>query len=229
MTQQQLVNNLSVEFDPRFELCEAASHFYKQGWMLGTAGNLSTKLDDGSFWITGSGKSKGKLGVEDFVRIDTDGNVFAIPPVSFANAPQLKEVKPSAETSIHQVIYEIFPEACACYHVHSIEANLVSNFIEDDELPLPALEMLKGLGIWEENPNCTMPLFTNHFHVPKIAEDIRNYFQSNPNKLTQVPALLIRNHGITVWANSPKTAFNYIEVAEYIFRYMVAAKKTGIQ
>jgi methylthioribulose-1-phosphate dehydratase len=220
MTQQQLLDSLDIEYEPRFELCEAASHFYKQGWMLGTAGNLSAKLNDGSFWITASGKSKGELNIEDFVRINTDGNVFAAP-----------ELKPSAETSIHQVIYDIFPEACACYHVHSIEANLVSNFVDgDDELPLPTLEMLKGLGIWEENPTCTMPLFTNHFHVPKIAEDIRNYFQSrNQKKHPQVPALLIRNHGITVWANSPKTAFNYIEVAEYIFRYMVAARKVGVE
>jgi methylthioribulose-1-phosphate dehydratase len=223
MTQQKLLNNTSIESDPRFELCEAANHFYKQGWMLGTAGNLSAKLNDGSFWITGSGKSKGKLCLEDFVRILPRGATSSI-----TKEAQLKEVKPSAETSIHQVIYEIFPEASACYHVHSIEANLVSNFVEGNELPLPPLEMLKGLGIWEENPNCAMPLFTNHFDVPKIAEDIKNYFQSNPNKQTQVPALLIRNHGITVWANSPKTAFNYIEVAEYIFRYMVAAKKTGI-
>ncbi|NJL65188.1 MAG: methylthioribulose 1-phosphate dehydratase [Methylacidiphilales bacterium] len=225
MTQQQLIDNITIESDPRFQLCEAAAHFYKQGWMLGTAGNLSAKLNDGSFWITGSGKSKGELNFDDFVRIfpsKTEKNANAI-------APQLKGLKPSAETSIHQVIYEIFPEACACYHVHSIEANLVSNFVESDELPLPPLEMLKGLGIWEENPNCTMPLFTNHFHVPKIAEDIKNYFQSNhQNKQTQLPALLIRNHGITVWADSPKAAFHYIEVAEYIFRYMVAAKKAGI-
>ncbi|PAX59622.1 methylthioribulose 1-phosphate dehydratase [Brunnivagina elsteri] len=229
MTQQQLLNNITIEFDPRSQLCEAASHFYKQGWMLGTAGNLSVKLKDGSFWITGSGKSKGELCLDDFVRVYPDVYPEGTEAViNEAIAPQFKALKPSAETSIHQVIYEIFPEVCACYHVHSIEANLVSNFVEGDELPLPALEMLKGLGVWEENPNCTMPLFTNHFHVPKIAADIRSYFQSNQKKQTQVPALLIRNHGITVWANSPKTAFHYIEVAEYIFRYMVAAKKAGI-
>ncbi|MEA5571176.1 methylthioribulose 1-phosphate dehydratase [Calothrix sp. UHCC 0171] len=224
MSQQQLLTNLSIDYDPRLELCQAASHFYKQGWMLGTAGNLSAKLNDGSFWITASGKSKGELKLEDFVRIYPDGAVFAVTPELQLSA------KPSAETSIHQVIYELFPEANACYHVHSVEANLVSNFVAGDELPLPPLEMLKGLGIWEENPNCMMPLFTNHAHVPQIAEDIRNYFhsQKSQHQSTQVPALLIRNHGITVWANSPKTAFHYIEVAEYIFRYLVAARKAGI-
>jgi methylthioribulose-1-phosphate dehydratase len=44
--------------------------FYQLGWMLGTAGNLSAKVDDHSFWITASGKSKGKLTEEDFVTVE---------------------------------------------------------------------------------------------------------------------------------------------------------------
>jgi len=40
--------------------------------------------------------------------------------------------------------------------------------------------------------------------------------------------LLIRNHGLTVWANSLGSARNYLEIAEYIFRYMVAARQIGI-
>lgn len=215
MIEHELLDIVGIEYDPRIELCQAASHFYKQGWMLGTAGNLSAKMPDGSFWITASGRSKGELNYQDFVRVFNDGSVQSASP----------EFKPSAETSIHQAIYELFPEVQACYHVHSVEANLVSHFVAGLELPLPPLEMLKGLGVWEENPNCIMQLFENHFHVPQIAQDMKERFASS---LPQVPALLIRNHGITVWGNSPKTAFNYIEVAEYIFRYMVAAKKAGI-
>jgi methylthioribulose-1-phosphate dehydratase len=41
--------------------------------------------------------------------------------------------------------------------------------------------------------------------------------------------LLIRNHGVTVWASSPEVARNYLEVAEFIFRYMVAARNVGIE
>ena len=29
--------------DPRFELIEAARHFYRKDWMVGTAGNLSAR------------------------------------------------------------------------------------------------------------------------------------------------------------------------------------------
>ena len=195
--------------DLRTHLIDSARHFYQLGWMVGTAGNLSARLRDGTFWITASGKSKGKLQLEDFVRVNLAGEVV--------EAPLDKENRPSAETSIHQVIYNLFPEAMACYHVHSVEANIVSQMTTEDNLPLPAIEMLKGLGVWEENPAVFLPLFDNYFNVPKIAESIRERFEVS---LPQVPALLIRGHGVTVWANSTLQAFNYLEVVEYIFRYI---------
>jgi methylthioribulose-1-phosphate dehydratase len=86
--------------------------------------------------------------------------------------------------------------------------------------------MLKGFGVWEENPQVEMPVFANHLQVPQIASDIYERFQVVPPSLN---ALLIRNHGVTVWASSPEGARNYLEIAEYMFRYMVAARKVGIE
>ncbi len=203
--------------EPRQILIAAAGHFYQRGWMVGTAGNLSARLSDGSFWITASGRNKGQLSTDDFIRIAPDGTVLEQPSA---------DVRPSAETSIHQAIYSLFPEAQACYHVHSIEANLVSQFTTGDFLPLPPLEMLKGFGVWEENPNVVMPLFPNHLEVPRIARDIYERFKA---VAPSINALLIRNHGVTVWASSPEAAHNYLEIAEYIFRYMVAARTVGIE
>lgn len=203
--------------DPRQILIAAAGHFYQRGWMVGTAGNLSACLPDGSFWITASGRNKGQLCIDDFIRIAPDGTVLEQPS---------PDVRPSAETSIHQVIYSLFPKAQACYHVHSIEANLVSHFTTGDCLSLPPLEMLKGFGVWEENPKVVMPIFTNHLEVPRIASDIYERFKAVP---PLIDALLIRNHGVTVWASSPEAAFHYLEIAEYIFRYMVAARTVGIE
>lgn len=205
-----------MTFDPRQKLIEAATLFYAKNWMSGTAGNLSARLNDNSFWITASGKNKGELTQQDFIRIALDGTILEQPT---------PDIKPSAETSIHQAIYTAFPEAKACYHVHSIEANLVSRFTEKNTLTLPPIEMLKGLGIWEENPHIEMPLFDNHFHVPDIAAEITQSFASTPPK---IPVLLIRNHGVTVWANSTTTARNYIEIIEYIFRYMISARQLNL-
>lgn len=202
-----------MSVDLRTDLIAAAKHFYDRGWMVGTAGNLSARLEDGSFWITASGRPKGHLSDRDFIRMNLDGAIVEQP---------VSDSRPSAETSIHLAIYNSFPEAKACYHVHSIEANLVSRLTAGDAVPLPAIEMLKGLGVWEENPQVSMPLFPNYLEVPKIAGEISQAFAiSRP----PVPALLIRDHGITVWANSPAAAYNYVEVVEYIFRYMVAASQ----
>ena len=203
--------------DPRQILIAAASQFYRLGWMVGTAGNLSARMPDGSFWITASGRNKGQLNIGDFIRIAPDGTVLEQPSL---------DTRPSAETSIHQAIYSLFPKAQACYHVHSIEANLVSNFTDGDSLPLPPLEMLKGFGVWEENPRLAMPVFPNHLDVPRIARDICERFKAVPPSIN---ALLIRNHGVTVWASSPEGTRNYLEIAEYIFRYMVAARNVGIE
>lgn len=205
-----------MNIDPRESLISAATHFYQKGWMVGTAGNLSARLSDGSFWITASGRPKGELTELDFVRVDVEGKILEKPNPNF---------RPSAETSIHQAIYKCFPEAKACYHVHSIEANLVSRFTEGNALLLPAIEMLKGLGVWEENPWVEMPLFVNHLEVQKIALEISDRFLDSPPK---VPALLIRDHGVTVWADSPESAYHYIELVEYIFRYMMAVRQISI-
>lgn len=94
----------------------------------------------------------------------------------------------------------------------------------EDHLPLPPLEMLKGLGIYQENPSCLLPIFNNHLQVARIASEIQQRFTANP---VQIPALLIRDHGVTVWANSPTAARNYLEILEYIFRYMVTERIIG--
>jgi methylthioribulose-1-phosphate dehydratase len=203
-----------MSVDLRTDLIATAKDFYDRGWMVGTAGNLSSRLEDGSFWITASGRQKGKLTETDFIRMNLDGAIIEQPH---------PDSRPSAETSIHLAVYSCFPEAQACYHVHSVEANLVSRLAAGDAVSLPAIEMLKGLGVWEENPQVSMPLFANYLSVPKIAQEICEVFALSPPK---VPALLIRDHGVTVWANSPAAAYNYIEIVEYIFRYMVTASQS---
>jgi methylthioribulose-1-phosphate dehydratase len=126
------MSNSIAPNDPRALLAAHAKTFYDRGWMWGTAGNLSARLPEGSFWITASGCSKGELTPEQFVRMSLDGDLLERP------TPQ---AKPSAETSIHQAVYGLFPEAKACYHVHSVPANLVSRLSATPQILLPAIEM----------------------------------------------------------------------------------------
>jgi methylthioribulose-1-phosphate dehydratase len=197
--------------DPRPLLVAHARSFYDRGWMWGTAGNLSARLPDGSFWITASGCAKGELTPEQFVQLSLGGQLLTQPTPS---------AKPSAETSIHQAVYQLFPDAKACYHVHSVAANLVSRLTEADTIRLPGIEMIKGLGIWIENPTVDLALFPNHLHVPRIGIDMLERWQQHP---PQIPASLIRDHGVTVWGASPTEARNRVEVMEFLFQYMLGA------
>lgn len=203
--------------DPRPQLITHARSFYERGWMWGTAGNLSARLPDGSFWITASGCSKGELTSDQFVQMSLEGQLLTQP------APA---AKPSAETSIHQAVYRLFPEATACYHVHSVSATVVSRLTTAEYIQLPAIEMVKGLGIWEANPIVKLPLFPNHLQVPEIGAEMLARFGL---ELPQIPACLIRSHGITVWGNSQEEARNRVEVMEFIFQYTIAAKSIDLR
>ncbi|MDZ4260711.1 MAG: methylthioribulose 1-phosphate dehydratase [Pseudomonadota bacterium] len=199
---------------PTREALAAIAHdFHGRGWMAGTAGNLSARSneDKGCFWITSSGLPKGNLDADDLILIrSSDGEV----------QQRLREnARPSAETSIHQAIYSLFPSAQACFHVHTVDACLATARVDHraTEMRLPALEMIKGLDIWEETPQVSLALFDNMFDVPLIAHQIRKRFTHNP---PQIPALMIRNHGITVWGSSLQQAYNRTEIIEFIMSYM---------
>ncbi len=202
--------NTLDQLAPRAALIEIARDFHARGWMAGTAGNLSAREDDSAFWITASGKPKGRLQETDFLLVSiTDGKIIE----------HTGNNKPSAETAIHRALYQCIPDARACLHVHTVDACLAAARAPADAeaLPLPPIEMLKGLGIWEEQPHVALPLFENHLDVAKIAEAVATRFaKASP----QIPALMVRNHGVTVWGSSLQEAYNRTEVMEFIMSYL---------
>ena len=198
------------DLPPRAALVEVARDFHQRGWMSGTAGNLSVRADAEHFWITASGVPKGRLQEGDFllVRIQ-DGEVVE------RAAPGNK---PSAETAIHRTIYALFPEARACLHGHSVDGCLVSGRAKRaaKALRLPAIEMLKGFDIWQQNPKVDLPLFENHLDVARIAKEIEARFRKTKPPLS---ALMIRTHGATVWGADLQETYNYFECLEFLFSY----------
>lgn len=201
---------------PRAALVAIAQAFYARGWMAGTAGNLSARADNEHFWITASAKPKGRLDEGDFLLIRIADGAVAENVVA-GN-------KPSAETAIHRALYQLFPEAQACVHGHSVDACLATATATADALPLPALEMLKGFGIWEENPRVALPVFANTLDVAAIAQAISQRFRAQPPPLS---ALMIRGHGATVWGATPQQAFDRAECLEFIFSYIARGGGVG--
>ena len=150
----------------RMQLCDAAQYFHQKGWMMGTAGNLSARLSPKSFWITASAQNKGSLTPQQFLRMQTNGDILEQP---------ISSLKPSAETSIHIAAYDLFPSIQACLHVHMIESNWVCDDHPQTELiTLPKLEMLKGFG-WKQG-TAQILVVENHPDVAEIARDMHAFY-----------------------------------------------------
>jgi methylthioribulose-1-phosphate dehydratase len=199
------------QLDAREGLVRASRDFYRRGWMAGTAGNMSVRIDDKMFWLTASAKPKGNLDTTDFVKMGIDGKL--VDPIIEGN-------RPSAESKIHEVIYRRFPDAGACLHVHSVDAYLATrrHAYKQNKMLLPNIEMLKGFNIWEQQPDVYLDVLENHLDVSQIALDIDERFDSYTPRLS---ALMIRDHGVTVWGVDLQTAFNRVEILEFIMSFLV--------
>ena len=186
-------------------LNEIKVKLYNRGWFPATSGNLSYKLHDDPlyFAITSSGKDKGTVTHEDVIFVDKD-----------AKPIEKTRLKPSAETKIHSQIYQKTDAGCVI-HIHTVNNNFVSQvYFENGYVPLKDMEMIKALDIWEENAFIKVPIIENWFDLDKLAEEAGKAV--NP----EVPALLIRNHGIYAWGRNEFEAKRHIEAFEFMFEYM---------
>lgn len=193
--------------DPGKLLRHLARQLYRRGWMDGTAGNLSLRRGENLF-ITASGRPKGTLTPEEILSL----------PLRHAYGEAFSSgLRPSAELSIHLAIYRLFPETEAVLHVHTVEAALASA-MDRNELSLPPLEVLKGLGVADPGQCPLLPVFDNDSKVPEIARKIEERLR---DPIYSLPGLLIRHHGTTAWGKSLDEAIRHLELLEFCFRYIV--------
>ncbi|QQE75152.1 methylthioribulose 1-phosphate dehydratase [Brevibacillus composti] len=196
---------LEQRLDAFRRLDDAKLTFARRDWFPGTSGNLSIKLssDPLQFAVTASGKDKTKLSPEDYLVVDGDSR--PVEPTA---------LKPSAETMIHVVVYRQIPQAQACFHVHTVWNNLISElYFGQRAFSIQGQELIKGLGIWEENARITVPIVENFADIPTLAAAIEKVITP------EVPGVLIRNHGIYAWGDSDFAAKRHLESFEFLFEY----------
>ena len=189
------------------DLAAFSRDLYARGWLPGTSGNLSVRLPGGHgrALITGSGLDKGALGPGDSLTVDI--------ATSRAVEPAPAGVRPSAETAIHTAVYRCVPEAGAVIHAHSPYATaLACRAASSGELALRDWELLKGLGL--AGPSAAvLPVFANWPDVGRIAGEVAGHLADRPGA---PPALLIADHGVTVWGRDLAQARNRLECVEAI-------------
>ncbi|MBT2637370.1 MULTISPECIES: methylthioribulose 1-phosphate dehydratase [unclassified Bacillus (in: firmicutes)] len=188
------------------ELADVKTELAERDWFMGTSGNLAIKVNNEpvQFLVTASGKDKRKRTDEDFLLVDQFGR-----PVEDTH------LKPSAETLLHVEVYKRTNAGCSL-HVHTIDNNVISEVYGDrGEVQFQGQELIKAFDIWEEDAVLKIPIIPNYAHIPTLAKAFSEHVKGDTG------AVLIRNHGITVWGRNAFEAKKILEATEFLFRYQL--------
>ncbi|WP_096154944.1 MULTISPECIES: methylthioribulose 1-phosphate dehydratase [Bacillus] len=186
------------------ELADVKDELAARDWFFGTSGNLSIKVSKAplTFLVTASGKDKRKRTLDDFLLVDQHGQKI-----------EDTDLKPSAETLLHTYIYQKTKAGCVL-HVHTVDNNVVSElYKQTGKASFKGQEIIKALGIWEENAEVSIPIIRNHAHIPTLANEFSSFVKDDAG------AVLIENHGITAWGKDAAEAKRILEAWEFLFSY----------
>ena len=166
-------------------IVQAGRFLYQQGWSPATSSNYSARIDAEHIAITVSGRHKGQLGAGDVMVVDLAGR------------PVQSDCRSSAETRLHTVLYEVFPEVGAVLHTHSVKATVLSRLLEPGQpLALEGYELQKAFtGVETHESVLTVPVFDDTQDIDALAEQTREWFREHPEQ----PGYLIRGHGLYTW------------------------------
>ncbi len=114
------------ESETRRLLVELAASLFARGFSVGSAGNISARLDDG-FLITPTNSSFGRLDPAHLSRLD-------------AEFRHVDGERPSKEVFMHRAFYRARQDAGAVVHLHSTMATAVACLPDVDPAnPIPPL------------------------------------------------------------------------------------------
>ncbi|CAH2599723.1 putative 3-oxo-tetronate 4-phosphate decarboxylase YgbL [Rhodovastum atsumiense] len=169
-------------------LVELAASLFRRGYSVGSAGNISARIDDG-YLITPTNSSLGRLQPERIARLD-------------AAFRHVGGDRPSKEVFMHRAFYEARGAACgAVVHLHSTMATAVACLPDlDAATAIPPLTPYFVMRVGRSLP--LLPYYRpgDAAMAPAIRDAAR-----------AAPAVLLANHGPVV---SGRTLLDAVHAAE---------------
>lgn len=166
-----------------------------------TSSNFSVRTDANSCLITVSGRDKGRLAADDFMRVDSHGN--ALDPARAA----------SAETLLHTQIYRERPDAGAVLHTHSLAQTLLSmRHAQDGFIEIKDYELLKAFhGIKTHDTAIRIPIVANSQDMAALCAAIAPAFAEKA-----FWGYLIAGHGLYTWGRDVEEAHRHLDAFEFL-------------
>ena len=172
-----------------------------KGWSPATSTNYSFKDQEGTIWVSRSGVDKSGFNAEDFITVNKEGLAIG----------EFEGIRPSAETLIHCVIYELFPETGVILHSHSVYPVLMSA-VHGDQLVFEGYEVQKGFdGQTTHDDTVHVPVFDNTQDMIEFSGQLRKRVNELGNH-----TLVIRKHGTYAWGKNLFEAKRHLETLEYL-------------
>lgn len=205
--------------EPKQLICQLCQNFYDLGWVTGSGGGMSIKVDD-RVYVAPSGVQKEDLIVQDVFTLSAADKDIMI------EAPATPNLRQSACTPLWYEVFKHRPQARSVIHTHSMNAQMCTllNGDEDKEFRITHFEMLKGVGGHGYEDELVVPIIDNRptedLLAEQLGEAVMNYPKAN--------AVLVRRHGLYVWGDSWKEAKLHAESYDYLFETALKARTLGI-
>ncbi|MGJ8513280.1 3-oxo-tetronate 4-phosphate decarboxylase [Carnimonas bestiolae] len=179
------------ENEQREMLVALGKSLFDRGYSVGTAGNISVRLEDG-FLMTPTNSSLGRLKADRISKLDR-------------NWQHISGDKPTKEVFLHRAVLEARPQEGAVVHLHSTYATALSCLARSDEgqAAMPALTPYFIMRVGRALP--VVPYFRPG--DPAMEESIRGAAKEHR-------ALLLANHGPVIASATLESAVNAAEELE---------------
>jgi L-fuculose-phosphate aldolase len=186
----------------REQICDVCHKMWQLGWVAANDGNVSVKLEDGTFLATPTGVSKSFITPEKLVHIDKDANVL----------DALEGYRPSSEIKMHLRCYEEREDVGSVLHAHPPVATgyAVAN-VPLDEYSM--IETVIAIGSVPVTPYGTPS--TN-----EVPDAITPY-------LGEHDVMLLQNHGALAVGADVITAYYRMETLELFAKISLNAHLLG--
>lgn len=178
-----------------------------KGWSPATSTNYSFRNDAQYIAISKSGIDKAVFSAEDFLLLDLEHEALA--------EAYPKEVRSSAETGLHTILYKVNPKIQAVVHTHSVYNTILSDAYLSagrDSLSLCNYELLKALGYATHEVSLELPIFANTQDIGQLAADFKSRYES----AGEMKGYLIAGHGLYTWGESIAEAKRHLEALEFL-------------
>ena len=182
------------------------------GWTPATSSNFSCRLDERHAAITVSGRDKGRLGSDDIMVVDFDGQGVAT------------QHRPSAETLLHTQLYRRFPDIGCVLHTHSPVQTIASRlYAGAGHLRLEGYELLKAFhGNSTHEAAIDVPVFANTQDMNILAAQVDALLDQQT-----LWGYLIDGHGLYAWGRDMAQARRHLEAFEFLLGCELELRKLG--